>query len=40
MNTPKLENNHVKITPLNLENYEQLLDIVQQKTSAILSQKN
>ena len=31
MNTPKLENNHVKITPLNLENYEHLLDIVQQK---------
>ena len=32
MNTPKLENNHVKLTPLNSENYKQLLDIVQQKT--------
>ena len=31
MNIPTLENKRVKLSPLNLENYKQLLDIVQQK---------
>jgi len=31
MNIPTPENKRVKLSPLNLENYKQLLDIVQQK---------